>query len=103
MDIVDRLLARIKVTPNGCFEWQGTKSDGYGRLKMGKWRVVGAHRASYEAFRGPIPKGLFVCHHCDNRCCINPAHLFLGTNLDNIRDAQRKGRLKRTKHRKQKA
>lgn len=94
MDIVDRLLSRIKVNANGCFEWQGARCVGYGRLRMGK-DIVGAHRVSYETFRGPIPAGLFVCHHCDNPACINPAHLFLGTNSDNMQDAIRKGRIVR--------
>ena len=51
-----------------------------------------AHRASYEQFKGNIEKGLFVCHTCDNGICINPDHLFLGTNSDNQKDAYRKGR-----------
>lgn len=93
MDMAERLLSRISVTANGCFEWQGTKSVGYGRLRVGK-NVIGAHRVSYETFRGPIPPGLFVCHRCDNPCCINPAHLFLGTAKDNAQDAVAKGRLR---------
>lgn len=92
MDMAERLLSRISVTANGCFEWQGTKSVGYGRLRVGK-NVIGAHRVSYETFRGPIPPGLFVCHRCDNPACINPSHLFLGTAKDNAQDALSKGRL----------
>ena len=95
MDVIDRLLGNIKVNAAGCFEWQlaGDK-DGYGRLKIRKptVRTIKAHRLSWETFIGPIPDGLCVLHHCDNPCCINPHHLFLGTNGDNNRDAKSKGR-----------
>ena len=92
MDIVETLLSRIKVSADGCFEWQSYRNNkGYGVIRFnGKYR--GAHRVSYEAFRKPIQSGLFVCHHCDNPCCINPAHLFLGTRKDNQDDSIKKGR-----------
>lgn len=54
--------------------------------------MVRAHRFAYEQAHGPIGQGLHCCHHCDNRLCVNPAHLFLGTNQDNINDRVRKGR-----------
>jgi len=92
MDIVEKLLSRIKVNAAGCFEWQSYRDeDGYGRIRFDGSRS-GAHRVSYRVFRGDFPRELLVCHHCDNPCCINPAHLFLGTVLDNSRDSKSKNR-----------
>ena len=77
--------------PGDCWRWLGGTRKGYGRFKL-KGRMVTAHRHAYELEVGPIPDGLFVLHECDNPSCVNPRHLFLGTQLDNIRDRDKKGR-----------
>src|SRR5690348_1346681 len=79
---------------NGCWEFTGSLNNGgYGVIGF-KGKVWLAHRLSYYFHNGEIPKGLLVCHKCDNRKCINPDHLFLGTYMDNYNDMVAKGRWK---------
>jgi hypothetical protein len=83
------------VKTNGCWEWiGGLFSNGYGRFtdaKNGSSHVL-AHRRSFQLFRELIPSGLFVCHSCDNKRCVRPDHLWLGTAKDNSQDMHSKGR-----------
>lgn len=82
--------------PNsGCWLWLGfLNEDGYGYIRHHA-KQMGAHRYSYMRFNGPIPEGMYVCHTCDVPSCVNPDHLFLGTQTDNMRDMERKGRGKK--------
>lgn len=90
----DRLLARCEVRGE-CWIYTGpTTKDGYGVIGVGRGRGSQrrAHRAAYEEFIGPIPRGMLVCHRCDTPRCIKPNHLFLGTPKDNTQDMLRKSR-----------
>jgi hypothetical protein len=89
---MDRFMQRFQKS-DGCWEWTGGMNKvGYGQFSLGWGKMHTASRVSYMIFKGEIPRGLHVCHTCDNRRCVRPDHLFLGTCLDNMTDKVRKCR-----------
>lgn len=94
----NRILDNITINDNGCWLINSDiNHNGYARMKIivdNKIKNVRAHRYSYQTFIGEIPAGLHVCHTCDTRNCVNPEHLWLGTNQDNMNDMKIKGRAK---------
>lgn len=91
-EMIERLAANSE-RRGECIVWTGNcRPNGYGRVTISRRKSLSAHRLAYTLSVGEIPEGMHVCHRCDNRPCINPAHLFLGTALDNMRDKVAKGR-----------
>jgi hypothetical protein len=88
------LMNRCRLAENGCWEWVGGRNSGYGQIQTKLSSKRGAHQVSYEAHHGKIPEGQVVRHTCDNPSCINPDHLILGTQADNVADREARGRRK---------
>jgi hypothetical protein len=91
-NIKERFLSKINKT-DGCWLWKASFRGKYGCFKVNN-KLESAHRVSYQLFIGEIKEGMFICHHCDNPKCVNPAHLFLGSRSDNMKDAWLKNRIK---------
>lgn len=90
-------ISKVKIDEStGCWEWAKSKVSEYGRFYY-RGLTRKAHRVSYELHVGLIPKGIFVCHRCDNPRCVNPEHLFLGDQTQNMADMVVKGRQPRVR------
>lgn len=92
--VEQRFWSKVKIgKPDECWEWQaGQSGAGYGQIRIDHICRY-SHRLAYEFTKGPIPDGKEVCHSCDNRACCNPAHLWLGSHMENMTDMARKDRV----------
>jgi hypothetical protein len=89
----ERFEEKVERLPGGCWRWLACTTQGYGRINDETGRQRQAQQVAWELHHGePFPAELFACHTCDNRWCVNPEHVFPGTQLDNIRDMDAKGR-----------
>jgi len=92
-EVLSRFIPKYIINKEtGCWEWTASsRGNEYGCIKI-DGKAVDAHRVSYALFIDDIPDGMYVCHKCDNKRCVNPDHFFLGTGRDNTKDAIEKGR-----------
>lgn len=90
---LERFWEKVEIVGvDDCWEWQGHKNPrGYGHFSI-KHQMVKAHRYSWTIQNGEIPAGMVICHRCDNPPCVNPNHLFMATQEDNVHDMENKGR-----------
>jgi hypothetical protein len=89
----------VRVPESGCWLWIGSlTNNGYGRMTFGAKTEFLSHRLSYEQKYGEIPNGMLALHHCDVKCCVNPDHIFIGTQQDNMTDKVMKNRQAKGAH-----
>ncbi|MCK4625040.1 MAG: HNH endonuclease [Phycisphaerae bacterium] len=94
-DDIERFWSKVKFGNGGCWLWTaGVNGDGYGTFDL-RTKSIRAHRISWALVNGPIGANLLVCHACDHPNCVNPKHLFTGTDADNHKDRNQKGRTAR--------
>lgn len=101
---IKKIYQKVKIDLiTGCHNWLGSRNKkGYGTINMfsahfPKKKIYLAHRFMWDYVNGPIPDGMYVLHTCDNRCCVNPSHLYIGTQLENMADMYVRGRANKAK------
>ena len=93
MTLEERFWSKVnKNGEGGCWIWtSATNTDGYGKFEL-DYKMIAAHRLSFELFNGPIPRGKYICHRCNRRNCVNPDHIYAGTQRQNVDDMLRDDR-----------